>query len=180
MARTLPCAIPIAPKERSHTGTHRHSTAKNVFHFCQATCVNCAYICTLPLGLCLSIPVTVPCSKQCFRQGHTQPEHDTAHGSMDQTAWAVEGTQDVAVEVQGRRFGGQDSGAPHLCNLVCSQLGRHAHVDYCRSHDGPCQGNDSSHIDMPMLPNPKRPKDWVSHALFWKRTGAPCQLCASV
>ena len=90
---------------------------------------------------------------------------------MDNTVWAVEGTQDAVVEVQGRRYAGQDSGAPHLCNLVCSQQGRHAHIDYCRADDGNHQGNEALHIDVPMLPHPKRAKDWISHALFWKRTG---------
>ncbi|KAG8900599.1 hypothetical protein FRB99_005954 [Tulasnella sp. 403] len=103
--------------------------------------------------------------------GHPQAEHDTAHGSMEYTAWAVEGAADVTIEVQGRKFGAQDNGAPQLCSSVCRNLGRHAHIDYCRNSKGPCQEPESEHINERMLPNADRPKDWVSHKVFWARTG---------
>lgn len=105
--------------------------------------------------------------------GHPQNEHETAHGSMENTAWAIEGTDDAFVELQGRKFGAHDGGAPQLCSTVCSALGRHAHIDYCRNVGGAaCQEAESDHIRRPMVPNADRPKDWVSHKAFWARTGA--------
>ncbi|KAG8904121.1 hypothetical protein FRB99_002205 [Tulasnella sp. 403] len=109
--------------------------------------------------------------------GHQQPEHETLHGSMDQTAWAVEGGEDASVEMHGHRFGSQDNGTAQLCSMVCKDIGRHAHLDYCRTFsDFPaptheCHDPDTEHIDYLMSPNPNRPKDWVSHRAFWARTG---------
>lgn len=90
---------------------------------------------------------------------------------MELTAWAVEGNSDAVVEVQGRKFAAQESGAPQLCSAICRDLGRHAHIDYCRNAKGQCQEPESEHIGVPMLPNINRPKDWVSHKVFWARTG---------
>jgi hypothetical protein len=90
---------------------------------------------------------------------------------MDNTVWAIEGTTGAFVEIQGRRFTRQDSGAPHLCHMVCAQQGRHVHIDYCADKNDIHEGNEALHIDVPMLPNPGRAKDWISHALFWKRIG---------
>ncbi|KAG8903434.1 hypothetical protein FRB99_003283 [Tulasnella sp. 403] len=103
--------------------------------------------------------------------GHPQAEHDTAHGSMERTVWAIEGAEDVTIEIQGRKFGAQDNGAPQLCSSICRDLGRHAHIDYCRNAKWWCQEPESEHIKERMLPNPDRPKDWVSHKVFWARTG---------
>ncbi|KAG8921722.1 hypothetical protein FRC02_012397, partial [Tulasnella sp. 418] len=152
IANRLRCAVPITPGDLGHTGPHTHSTAANVFHYCEAKCENCGYICHLPLN-------------------HPQREHETKHGSMQNTAWAIEGNADAIVEVQGRKYAARDAGTPHICSSVCTQLGRHAHIDYCRTQDGSCQGNDSVHIKERMLPNPDRGKDWISHKLFWARTG---------
>ena len=58
-----------------------------------------------------------------------------------------------------------------LCSLVCSALGRHVHVDYCRAEQGNCHGQQLEHIDAPMLPRPDKPKDYISHPLFWERIG---------
>lgn len=90
---------------------------------------------------------------------------------MGRTAWTVEGNTDAVVEVNGRQFATQDDGAPQLCSSICRSLGRHAHIDYCRNSNGQCQEAESEHIGVPMLPNPNRPKDWVSHKVFWTRTG---------
>ncbi|KAG9001922.1 hypothetical protein FRB90_011463 [Tulasnella sp. 427] len=151
-AKRLDCAIVIPPGELSHDGQHICTTDPDPFHYCEESCQNCGYICTLPLG-------------------HLQALHDTAHGSMERTAWAVEGNPDAIVEVQGRKFAAQDDGAPQLCSSICRNLGRHAHIDYCRNAKGQCQEPESEHIDAPMLPNRDRPKDWVSHKVFWARTG---------
>ncbi|KAG8924163.1 hypothetical protein FRC02_010615 [Tulasnella sp. 418] len=152
IANRLQCVIPIEPGHLGHEGAHSHSKAADVFHFCDAECNNCGYICHLPLN-------------------HPQAEHDTKHGSMQNTSWAVEGDASAVVEIQGRKYAARDAGTPHICSLVCSQIGRHAHIDYCRSFDGSCQGNESLHIEERMLPNAHRPKDWISHKLYWERTG---------
>ncbi|KAG8930696.1 hypothetical protein FRC01_002390, partial [Tulasnella sp. 417] len=151
-AKRLDCARVIPPGKLAHDERHICSTDEDPFHYCEESCQNCGYICTLPLG-------------------HLQPEHDTAHGSMERTAWAVEGNSDAVVEVKGRKFAAQDDGAPQLCSSICRNLGRHAHIDYCRNAKGQCQEAESEHIDTPMLPNRNRAKDWVSHKVFWARTG---------
>ncbi|KAG8900443.1 hypothetical protein FRB99_006039 [Tulasnella sp. 403] len=111
------------------------------------------------------VPVGAP------SHSHLQAEHDTAHGSMEHTSWVIEGATGVTIEVQGRKFSSQDNGALQLCSSVCRNLGRHAHIDYCRNMKGQCQEPESEHIKERMLPNPDRPKDWVSHKVFWARTG---------
>ena len=106
--------------------------------------------------------------------GHPQKEHETRHGSMSQTRWTVDGPDDTAVlEVEGRRFSTNDEGAPMLCNLLCQALGRHVHIDKCRSADeAVCTGNDETqHIHKRLFPDPDCPKDYVTHNLFWKRSG---------
>lgn len=57
-----------------------------------------------------------------------------------------------------------------LCSLVCTQQGRHAHVDYCRDPEG-CGGPDHQHMTERLLPRPELPKDWISHGLYWARSG---------
>jgi Mg-chelatase subunit ChlD len=59
-----------------------------------------------------------------------------------------------------------------MCNVICQEMGRHVHIDYCRENTGLCQNTpDLQHIKTPLFPNPDRPKDWVTHSLFWRRTG---------
>ncbi|KAG8960525.1 hypothetical protein FRC03_006451 [Tulasnella sp. 419] len=151
LARRLPCIIQIPPGSLFHEGSHVHDTRPDAFHFCTECCENCGYICTLPLG-------------------HSQPLHETAHGSMENTRWLIEDGNEV--ELLGRRFVGHDSGGPQLCNMVCAQLGRHTHVAICRTpHDVPCHGNDWEHSADVFFPFPQIPKDWISHKLYWARTG---------
>ncbi|KAJ7087696.1 hypothetical protein C8R43DRAFT_1244821 [Mycena crocata] len=153
-SKRLNCAIIIPPNEREHAGRHIHDDADpDPFHFCETRCQNCGYFCTLPLG-------------------HPQQEHETSHGSMSRTTWSINGPDDTILELKGRKFASNDDGAPMMCNLVCQDMGRHVHIDYCRAAgDGPCDGQEIEHIDAPLRPNPDQPKDWVSHSLFWKRTG---------
>ncbi|QRV98718.1 E3 ubiquitin-protein ligase TRIP12 [Ceratobasidium sp. AG-Ba] len=142
--RRLSCAVPIPPGELTHTGPHTHSTDDDIFHFCDTRCPNCEYLCTLPLG-------------------HPQQLHETSHGSMIATRWVVEGDDANPIyELQGRKFGSGDEGAPMLCSLVCAAQGRHAHIDYCRDPDN-CDELECEHIDERMHPEPDRPKDWISH-----------------
>ncbi|KAJ6612229.1 hypothetical protein B0H10DRAFT_2165565 [Mycena sp. CBHHK59/15] len=151
-SKRLHCAIVIPPGELEHTGHHIHSTEPAPFHFCETRCANCGYFCTLPLG-------------------HSQQEHETSHGSMSKTTWAIDGPNDAVLELKGRKFASSDDGAPMMCNLICQDIGRHVHIDYCRAvEDAPCDGPEIEHIHPALTPNPERSKDWISHSLFWKRT----------
>lgn len=61
--------------------------------------------------------------------------------------------------------------------MVCRSLGRHAHIDFCRSENAAaCRGSDLQHIANRMVPDASKPKDWVSHDLHWRRTGMPIYL----
>ncbi|KAH7910222.1 hypothetical protein BJ138DRAFT_1127056 [Hygrophoropsis aurantiaca] len=154
VAKRLKCIKPIPSGALTHNGSHNHSMDKNVVHLCETRCENCGYFCTLPLG-------------------HPQQEHETRHGSMSRTRWAVDGADDTSLEIEGRKFSANDEGAPMMCNLICQAMGRHIHIDYCRSEDpAACTGNEHiQHISERMVPNPDRHKDAVTHSLFWRRSG---------
>ncbi|KIM22922.1 hypothetical protein M408DRAFT_331422 [Serendipita vermifera MAFF 305830] len=148
-ARRLQCGVSLAPDQLQHDGRHVHSTDKKPFHYCEERCKHCGYYCTRQLG-------------------HTEPEHSTNHGSMTQTEWIIEGDDDTILEVQGRKYATGDSGAPMLCSLLCETLGRHVHVDSCRpDEDGSCVGAELEHVKRPG----GRAKDWITHRLFWARSG---------
>lgn len=92
---------------------------------------------------------------------------------MTQTRWAIDGPDDTGLELGGRTFSSNDEGAPMMCNLVCSSMGRHVHIDYCRAaENAPCNGAEVQHINARMVPEPDRPKDSVTHSLYWRRMGA--------
>jgi hypothetical protein len=108
-------------------------------------------------------------------QGHTEKEHETSHGSMKHTRWAVEGPDGTSLELGGHKFSSNDEGAPMMCNLVCTSMGRHVHISYCRAADGDHRPSDEPevrHIDEPMTSNPNKPKDAVTHGLFWRELRA--------
>ncbi|KAI6030357.1 hypothetical protein EDC04DRAFT_2572165 [Pisolithus marmoratus] len=151
VAKRLKCVKSIPPGQTKHDGPHNHSLDRKVVHFCENRCENCGYFCTLPLG-------------------HPQQEHETRHGSMSRTRWVVDEPDDAAVlEVEGRKFSTNDEGAPMMCNLLCQAMGRHVHIDYCRAA---CTGReDTQHITKRLLPDPDRPKDYITHNLFWKKSG---------
>lgn len=91
---------------------------------------------------------------------------------MEQTTWALDGDADAVREIQGRKFSAGDSGAPMLCSMVCKELGRHAHIAYCRSaRASDCTHREVQHIAKRMGPEPNKPKDWITHALYWARSG---------
>ena len=47
--------------------------------------------------------------------------------------------------------------------MVCKDLGRHIHIDYCRTQHGEiCSGAGIEHIDQPLQPHPNRAKDFLS------------------
>ena len=89
---------------------------------------------------------------------------------MTQTRWAIEGPDDAGLELEGRKFSSNDDGAPMMCNIVCSEMGRHVHIDYCRARgNAPCDGAEVQHINARMVPDPDRPKDAITHSLYWRR-----------
>lgn len=92
---------------------------------------------------------------------------------MSNVRWSVDGPDEEGLEVAGRRFSTNDEGAPMMCNLVCQVLGRHVHIDYCRAKTpGECRGNNEvQHISRKLQPEPDQPKDYLTHNLFWKRSG---------
>ena len=92
---------------------------------------------------------------------------------MTQTRWAIDETGGTTLELGGRKFSSGDEGAPMMCNLVCSSIGRHIHISNCRVADGdPCSGADVQHISKKLTPDPDKPKDAITHGLYWRRTGA--------
>ena len=104
-------------------------------------------------------------------------EHSTNHGSMSRTRWAIEGSEESMFELDGHKFGSADDGAPMMCNVVCKNMGRHPHIDYCRAAcEEECNGPEVRHIAWRMDPEPSRFKDWITHNLFWKRSGVLTKL----
>ncbi|KAH8986525.1 hypothetical protein EDB86DRAFT_2809505 [Lactarius hatsudake] len=153
VAKRLQCVENIPSGQRSHQGAHIHTNNKDRTHFCESRCENCNYYCTSPLG-------------------HNQREHETSHGSMTQTRWAVDGPDGTSLELAGRKFSSNDGGAPMMCNLVCSSQGRHVHIDYCRSGgSSTCRDTEVQHLSTRIAPDMYRPKDFVTHGLSWRRMG---------
>ena len=90
---------------------------------------------------------------------------------MSNAIWFVHEEKNGIVEVEGRKYSSGDSGSPVLCSLVCKSLGRHIHIDKCRSAGvhGVCSGGPGvQHISDP---RGNRKEDLISHRVFWKRTG---------
>ncbi|CAE6449480.1 unnamed protein product [Rhizoctonia solani] len=96
---------------------------------------------------------------------------------MAETKWIIEPKKDSSgrsvdsgYKLENHKYGSGDEGAPMLCQMMCSKQGRHAHVDFCldpNNHTTPA----CEHIAARMQPEPDRPKDWISHATYWERTG---------
>ncbi|RUS25274.1 hypothetical protein BC938DRAFT_472396 [Jimgerdemannia flammicorona] len=79
---------------------------------------------------------------------------------------------DDEFEYNGFTFNTGDRGSCFLCNMFCKDLGRHKHIDYCQSAASTtCSGEGIQHISEKINPDPDRPKDFVKHGLYWKRTG---------
>ena len=90
---------------------------------------------------------------------------------MSQTHWAIEGPEGNGFDLGGLQFSLNENAPPLLCNLVCTSIGRHVHIDYCRGdpHDNP----EVLHINEKMDSNPDLARDWVTHSLHWRRMGEP-------
>ncbi|GES75141.1 hypothetical protein GLOIN_2v1781568 [Rhizophagus clarus] len=147
LSKRLECNKKIPPNEFEHTGKHTHN--ENGFHYCDSKCQFCEYYCTSPYG-------------------HAQ-DHDTKHGNMTQTEFTGE---DNEFEYAGYKLRAGDQGIFVLCNLFCKDLGRHRHIDYCHNEEN-CkfENQNIQHIHEKVSPNPDKPKDFVSHKLYWERTG---------
>ena len=92
---------------------------------------------------------------------------------MEQTKWFSE-EETERVEVGGNKYGSGDFGAPVLCSLVCKSMGRHTHVVDCvAGEDGGCSGgSELEHIATTRKHVAKGSTDWVSHNLYWKKSGS--------
>jgi len=91
---------------------------------------------------------------------------------MSQTRWAIVGPDGTSLEVGGRKFSSNDEGAPMMCNLVCTSMGRHIHVDYCRAEDpASCNDAELQHMTEKLVPQPEKAKDMLTHSLHWRRMG---------
>ena len=88
---------------------------------------------------------------------------------MSQTRWAIDGSDDSSVVLKDRKFASNDDGGPMLCNLWCLSMGRHVHVDFCRGSGS--HNEETEHVNKKMSPEPNKDKDWISHALHWRRMG---------
>jgi hypothetical protein len=57
-----------------------------------------------------------------FNSGHQQLEHETSHGSMSRTRWAIGPDSNEGITVNGHKFGAEDEGAPmlvyHFMNVI--------------------------------------------------------------
>ena len=126
----------------------------------------------LSIGMYTTVPVRSCQQKITIQAGHPQREHESSHGSISKPKWSVEGSKDAALEVNGHKFATYDDGLPMMCNLYCTDLGRHVHLDYCRSENpASCSGAEIQHLSTRMRPNPEKPKDLITHSLHWKRMG---------
>ncbi len=84
----------------------------------------------------------------------------------------MDGPDTVMREVDGHKFGQNDDGAAMMCSLVCRALGRHPHNADCHANDAAsCTHPEVQHIEEMIYPNPDTPKDWITHALYWHRSG---------
>ena len=92
---------------------------------------------------------------------------------MKHTRWAVDGPDGITLGLDGHIYSSHDEGAPLMCNVVCSSMGRHVHIDYCRTEEGGrCDGAEVQHINERIAPNPDKPKDAITHSLHWRRMGS--------
>ncbi|KAI8847355.1 hypothetical protein BC829DRAFT_477350 [Chytridium lagenaria] len=148
VGKRLKCYKVILPGQTKHEGVHSH--CENDFHFCEMKCPFCNYFCTLPIG-------------------HRQ-EHSTSHGNMSRTKFTL-ADGDGDFEYENQKFSSGDSGIAFLCSMYCKQLGRHSHIDFCPNPGGCLDSDHIRHLSHPILPDPLRKKEQITHSLFWKRAG---------
>lgn len=92
---------------------------------------------------------------------------------MEQTKWFLEEERE-SIEVGGHKYGSGDDGAPMLCSLVCKSMSRHVHVADCvvGEHGQCARGTEVEHIATTGGHGIRGTVDWVSHNLYWKKSGS--------
>jgi hypothetical protein len=89
--------------------------------------------------------------------------------------WDFDSQDCASLELGGHNISSNGKEAPMMCNFVCSSIGRHVHIDYCRTDgNGPCDTAEAQHINDRIGPDPDEPKDAVTHSLYWRRMGSCC------
>jgi len=89
---------------------------------------------------------------------------------MEKSAWVIERDDDTTLDLQGGKYASGDGGALFLCSMVCKVMGRHVHVSRCLAESTlECQEEGIEHIQRKEA---KVEQDWVSHRLFWARSGS--------
>ncbi|CAG8665575.1 9195_t:CDS:2, partial [Paraglomus occultum] len=148
--RRLNCDLMIPANRLSHDGPHQCKESHN----CTQRCPYCEFYC-----------------KELY--GHHGP-HETTHGSMKPMVW-VGITKTISYKKHTYRSG--DSGSPVYCDMLCKDANRHLHVDYCPD-ETTCKASKLTkrkdqieHINDKIEPYPKKPKDYISHRLYWSRSG---------
>ena len=109
-------------------------------------------------------------------RAHAQKEHETSHGSTSRPRWTqvINSPDDKNLEVGGHKAYFSSERTPVMCNLVCSSMGRHVHIYDCRADMyGPCDDDaEVQHTNRRIAPDPDKPKDVITHSLYWRRTGS--------
>jgi hypothetical protein len=89
---------------------------------------------------------------------------------MEKSAWAIERDDNTTLDLQGGEYASGDGEAPFLCSMVCKVMGGHVHVSRCLAESAlECQEEGIEHIQRKEA---KVEQDWVSHRLFWARSGS--------
>ncbi|GLJ05713.1 hypothetical protein SUGI_0023780 [Cryptomeria japonica] len=88
--------IPIPPFQRTHQGSHVHTTNASAIHYCDTICEACSYFCHLPLnhpGL-----------------------HNTVHINMRNARFISE---EEAINIKDRKYKWGEKGEAEMCNMFC-------------------------------------------------------------
>ncbi|CAG8734000.1 16953_t:CDS:10, partial [Gigaspora margarita] len=173
----IQCPIPDCQR-RCQSTDHFHALKSQQIHFCGNE-HQCQEDCQ-ELGVCrvLTEPrkqdevyqslvqgTSITFTKCILPYGHPQTLHETKHGNMTRTEFTSE------VEYRGHKLSADDHGTFVLCNLYCKQFGRHRHIVYYQDASTCKPSANKRHIDDSIEPHPEKPKDYISHSLFWERTG---------
>ena len=83
---------------------------------------------------------------------------------MTETRWTVDRPDGTSLELGGHKFASNDKGARMKFR---SLDGKHVYIACC-----PCDVADVQHINDSSTSNPDKPKDAITHARYWRRSGA--------
>ncbi|RUO97180.1 hypothetical protein BC936DRAFT_140849 [Jimgerdemannia flammicorona] len=182
-SKRITCYMKIPAGQLTHTGKHVHAPIDNIFHAskCITKRLRSSFLSVFAKRNAPIVRTTVHFRMVIGRWSTTQATLylDTVikmalsfplySGNMIQTVFSA---VDDEFEHEGFKFNTGDRGSAFLCKMFCKSLGRHRHVDYCKSEEhASCNTEGTQHITKRIDPNPDRAKDYVKHALYWKRTG---------